>query len=459
MSHHVTPPIPPSHLGSAPATRKDAYALQILIAASIVGTWTLTTTAVFSANDGSRWATIRALVDTGTYSIGYRVERADGTYDDFGIVAEEGWRTYDVVMNPVTRRFYSTKPTLLPTLLAGEYWILRQVTNLDLGRNRPEVAKILITINLVPFLLYLVMLAHLCERLGATDWGRLFVFATACFGTFVFGFQGTLNNHTVAATGALFAVYQALRIHLDERRDWWRFVLAGLFAGWTVCNELPALTLALGLHLWLFRLSPRDTVRLVLPATLFPIAAYLVTQYLAFGSVIPTYAQATWYEFAGSYWLAPQGIDLADEPKLLYATNLLVGHTGILSLTPVLLIGWIGMVRTAARVSGSAKEDSAARILAWLTTALTTITFVFYVFRTENYGGVTTGPRWFFWLVPLWLLTMLPEADRWGVARRRRALASVLLAVSIGSATYALLRPWRHSWLFTILRYWGVISY
>ena len=157
----------------------------------------------------------------------------------------------------------------------------------------------------LPFLFYLLLLARLLERLGTTDWGRLFVFTTACFGTFVSGFLGSLNNHTVAAAGALFALYHCLRIHLDDDRRWWRFLLAGLFSGWTLCNELPAVALAAGLMLWLMRLSFRDTLRFALPAMLLPVAVYLFTQYVALGSVLPTYGHERWYRFAGSYWLNP----------------------------------------------------------------------------------------------------------------------------------------------------------
>ncbi len=81
---------------------------------------------------------------------------------------------------------------------------------MDFQRHRLAVTRaILITINLVPFVLYLLVVARLIERLGTTDWGRLFVFTTACFGTFVSGFLGSLNNHTVAAMGAMFAVTSA----------------------------------------------------------------------------------------------------------------------------------------------------------------------------------------------------------------------------------------------------------
>jgi hypothetical protein len=360
-----------------------------------------------------------ALVDTG-YSIGYR-ESNRTNYRDLSILAQPGWES--AASGPATSVLPS-KPHAAAAFAFGE-WVLRNALNLNIRRDRLAVTRtILITINLVPFVLYLLLIARLIERLGTTDWGRLFVFTTACFGTFVSAFLGSLNNHTVAAMGALFAVYQCLRLQLDDERRRWRFVLAGLFAGWTLCNELPAAALACGLMLWLVRLSPRDAVRRALPAVLLPVALYLFTQYLVVGSVVPTYSHRSWYEFAGSYWQNPEGIDIANEHKLVYAANLLVGHTGILSLTPALLLGWIGMVRSTVRGPRAEIETSSDRILATLALALTVITFVFYVVRTDNYGGITAGPRWFFWLVPLWLLTMLPEADRWALDWRRRWFAA-----------------------------------
>lgn len=457
-SHELRPSIGVTS-ASAGTVPREIYALLILVAASIVGARILTAPGAFSANDASRWATVRALVETGSYSLGYREEHADGTYRDVGVVTDQDWESFDIVMDPATRRFYSSKPTLLPTLVAGEYWVLRQWLHLDMKRDRIATRTILVTFNLVPFVLYLLVFARLIERLRTTVWGGLFVFTAACLATFVSAFLPSLNNHTVAAMGALFAIYHCICIDLDGDRRWWRFTLAGLFAGWMACNELPSAMLACGLFVWLLRLSVRDTLRLALPAMLLPVAAYLLTQYLAFGSIVPTYLREDWYYFAGSYWQNPQGIDRIHEPKLVYATHLLTGHTGILSLTPVLALGWIGAVRTAAGGRGVGPQHALARLLAWMTAALTVVTFLFYVARTESYGGLTAGPRWFFWLVPLWLITMLPEADRWAPSRRRRAIAFVLMAFSIAMACYALENPWRSSLLLTLFQRLGITSY
>ncbi|HEV3238465.1 MAG TPA: hypothetical protein VGZ25_15880, partial [Gemmataceae bacterium] len=67
-------------------------------------------TPTHGANDRSRWATVRALVDNGTYVIGHRefdeqtgLAKRDPTTDkikDEGIVTEDGWGTIDKVLKP-----------------------------------------------------------------------------------------------------------------------------------------------------------------------------------------------------------------------------------------------------------------------------------------------------------------------------------------------------------------------
>ena len=77
----------------------------------------------FSSNDKSRWATIRALVDDKTHVIGKRVyphpTDPSKPYKDVGIVAEPAYRSLDIVRNPETKEFYSSKPPLMATVLAG----------------------------------------------------------------------------------------------------------------------------------------------------------------------------------------------------------------------------------------------------------------------------------------------------------------------------------------------------
>ena len=96
-------------------------------------------TPTFSSNDKSRWATVRALVDNGTYAIGKRTypdPNNPAKYVDEGIVADPAYKSLDIVMNPQTKEFYSSKPPLMATLVAGEYWVLKRLFGWDIS-SRP----------------------------------------------------------------------------------------------------------------------------------------------------------------------------------------------------------------------------------------------------------------------------------------------------------------------------------
>lgn len=90
---------------------------------------------------------------------------------------------------------------------------------------------------------------------------------------------------------------------------------------------------------------------------------------------------------------------------------------------------------------------------------LTVIVVSFYLWRTRNYSGWSNGLRWLFWLVPFWLLTLLPTVDRLGRHRAGRVLAYVLLAVSVFSVHYRDWNPWRHPWLWQLMEWRNWLPY
>lgn len=166
----------------------------------------------FSSNDRSRWCTIQELATKGTYVIGQRVLLPDGGYYDTGLVTQDGWGTVDKVLRPDTLEFYSSKPPLLSTLVAGVYWLLLQCGLSLLTQPFAVVRIILVLVNLVPFVIYLYLLSRLLDRYGTTDWGRLYVLTAAAFATLLTPFAVTLNNHSVATCCVLFALYRAGRV-------------------------------------------------------------------------------------------------------------------------------------------------------------------------------------------------------------------------------------------------------
>jgi len=85
------------------------------------------------------------------------------------VVAEPNWDTIRHGAAP-RRRWptapLSSKPTLLATLLAGEYWVIYKVTGATLGEHPFEIGRfMLITINVVPLAIIFWLLARMVEPL------------------------------------------------------------------------------------------------------------------------------------------------------------------------------------------------------------------------------------------------------------------------------------------------------
>jgi hypothetical protein len=471
----------------------------------------------FSSNDRSRWATIRALVDgdpdTGErgFAVGRRDRKsillsaatplaASGPLEaaalatagysarvrsDRGVIFLDGYQSVDKVLHPRKLEFFSSKPPLLSTLIAGLYWLLQRLTGWTLARDPFEVVRtILFLVNLLPMVIYLGLLARLIERYGTTDWGRLYVLAAACFGTLMTPFAITLNNHTVATCCVVFALYPALAIWRGADSAW-RFAAAGFFASFAVTNELPALAFAGLLFLVLLWRRPAKTLLFFVPAGLVPLAALELTNYLAIGEFQPAYSKfgGPWYEYEGSHWRRPNvgekrtGIDWAHqhESRAVYAFNVFLGHHGLFSLSPIWLFAVVGMlvaVRQWRSVRAPPDRDAEGGVsplpvrsewalIGVMTLVLTLVTLAFYLFfsGSYNYGGWTNGLRWLMWLSPLWLLTMVPVAD-WLAGRRwGRGLGYALLAATVFAVNYRLWNPWRHPWLYDLFETQGWITY
>jgi hypothetical protein len=451
--------------------RTQIYAILTLVALGLVaGRIVSTTFNTIHANDRSRWCTVRALVHNGTYAIGYRTIFPDGNYQDEGIIEERGWRTIDIVLVPNTRIFYSGKPPLWSTLVAGVYWVVRKVTGWSIIDDQLEVIwTVLLIVNVIPFAFYCVMLGRMVERFGLTDWAKLYIFTAGVFGTFITTFEVVLNNHTPAACAAMAALYFATgcELGIDQRPD--RFFWVGFFSGLTMACELPAASLLVCLlgRLWL-----RHGLRAGLmgfAGACLPLVGWLVTNYLAIGELSPAYAHvdSEWHRYEGSVWLKDSQFRAEAEraglveSKFDYCANLIIGHHGLFSLTPVFLLAVWGLFSSnhrhqMNRSDSTAQERSTFRLLMqiiWLTVLLTSVVIAFYVLRTSDYGGETTGPRWLFWLTPLLLISSLPVAETLGESKAGRILAGLMLIVSVLSASYHATHPWSYPWPYDLICY------
>jgi hypothetical protein len=400
-----------------------------------------------SANDRSRWCTVWSLVERNTYQI-----------DE--IRKHSGWDTIDLVRHD--NHFYSSKPPLLPRLVAEIYRAIKLCTGWTLTGHTAFITRlILFLINILPMALGLWYFAKLLEEYGPHGFGLLYVMACACWGTMILPYLTVFNNHTIAANCFFLVLSPAARIIGRGDRHSWRFAACGLLAAFGVCNELPAALLGLALFVLLLLADRVRTLTWFLPAALIPLAAFFITNYQATGSWKPFYAgygTKTYeftYEGVPSYWSEPKGIDLPRDSTATYLFHCTLGHHGIFSLSPIYLltlIGW-GLACAPGKVP--------LRKLHLLGLLLTIVTLGFYLTKTENYnyGGVSVALRWMLWLTPFWLLSMLPVFVRWGESRLFRASAAVLLAVSVFSAWYPANAPWAQNWIFNWMQQAKWIDY
>jgi len=497
-------------------------------------------TPFLSANDRSRWATIRALGDDGTYVLDPIIFSPRG-----GRIL--GWHSIDLVRHlgpDGEQHYYSSKPTLLTTLLAGEYWLVKTLTGATLAEQPHYVSRLMLVLtNVLPLAAALALLARLIDRLGGSGEVRIFTVAAACFATFLTTYAVTLNNHLTAAISLTIGLTVILPIWSGDCRGWWRFAVAGLSFGFLAANELPALSMLALVGAGLLLKSPLRTLAAFVPTALVVAAGAFGTNMVAHGDWRTPYAHRSdgpllrmiadslavplnegratpeliaalreqkievsdkpaieqriagdrwklwdestqteltlqrtpegeprggirvhrwdnWYDYPGSYW-TPQrlaGIDRGESSPWKYAFNVLVGHHGLFSLTPLWLLsvaGCLMWLRAGDRWDGR-------RALAAATLLISAVVIVFYLTRPQidrNYGGGTCCLRWLIWITPLWLLTLLPAAEWLGRSWAGRALLLALLTVSVFSANYAADNPWSHPWIFDYWTAMGWINY
>lgn len=166
-----------------------------------------------------------------------------------------------------------------------------------------------------------------------------------------------------------------------------------------------------------------------------------------------------WYDYQGSYWTSDrkQGVDKGEPDRAKYIFHCLIGHHGIFSLTPFWLVALLGCWAVVKNRTSSNPFADRQLLIMFVLVATSVVVIGFYLARgveDRNYGGVCSGFRWSFWLIPLWLwlTTRGLQIAKSPIARR---IIELLVVLSVFSASYAWANPWTSPWLMQLLDYNG----
>jgi hypothetical protein len=242
--------------------------------------------------------------------------------------------------------------------------------------------------------------------------------ATLAVGTLIFPYATMFYGHVPAALFLLLA----FAIAGDPERRSPAVVGAGALAGLAVLTELPAAPAAL----LIFALAVVTDRRRALPFLLGSAGPLLLLagyQLAAFGAALrPGYALVSRPEFAAGMSRGVMGVGLP-RPGVLVAE--LVGRArGLLYLSPVLVLGFIGLARWLRGGWG----DRAVRARALCAAAIVLYFLLMNAGYYMWYGGSALGPRHLIPALPF-LCLGLPFAFR----RPRPLLLGLLLAPSVAN--------------------------
>lgn len=379
------PPAPPGSLPNDPKTTVDPMHLiaSVLIAVTMVMVlWAFQPSSRKNANTGSRYATIEALVDHGTFFI-------DKTHYKF---------TPDKL--EVGKHLVSTKPPLLPTWGAGVYWVYQKLTGHTIADHEGEIIAVVTLFTAwLSHLIFLIYFYRLCRLLIKRQLAIIVALVAACFAYFGTAYASHLNNHSVAAAFLLVGFYYAVRIRNELGAKTRHWIIAGLVLGILPAIDLPSLSFTGLVWLYLVSYDYKRTLLIFSPALIPGFAAQLVLSYLSTGYLVPAYMNRELLDAQKHNYFskARSGIDALREPKTIYSFNMLLGHHGLFSMTPLFVFSLIDVIRRLVR-----RQRYFAEALVVLVANLVVI--LFYVFKSRNYGGWCVGMRW---LIPQMALLLV----------------------------------------------------
>lgn len=378
-----------------------------------------------SGNVWSRYMTIESLVERGTMAVDRSPLRAISGSPD---------------LIKVGSHFYSDKPPVLSVLSAGVY------AGLVAGgvRFSASAASFVLADRILVLAVVgagsAVCLAGLRWWLQVAPlarWAADLLTLVFGFGSLLFGYAGTFNNHSVAA-GLVITAFALVFVTTSlGGPSPGRLAFAGFLSGLAATMDLPvggALTAALCLAL--VPRGGRSTLAFLV-GTVVPLVGHAAFQASITGSPLPAELTPEVFAYEGSYWNSPEGRWVEPGPRWQFGLELLLGPQGWLTVTPALLVGLLALARIGARPGDPLRP---AALVAGAVTAALILYYVWGVRRTD-FAGQSFGTRHLLAVSPLVYgfavvgLARIGRAWSWG-------LFGLLLLIGAVYAAAGFRDPW-----------------
>jgi hypothetical protein len=286
------------------------------------------------------------------------------------------------------------------------------------------------------FLIYFYRLSTLLLKRRLAILVALIAAGFAYLGT---AYATAINNHSVGAAFQVMGFYYAFRARTDVRPLLRHWILAGLILGLLPALDLPSLAFTALTGLYLLTKDWKRALLVFAPAVIPGIVAQFLLAHKATGSWLPAYADSTLKSYAGNLFRsARSGIEALREPKTKYTFNMLLGHHGVFSMTPLFFFGIYEAVRRFVK-----REPYRREILVWMGTFAAFL--YFYITRTTNYGGWCVGMRWLIPIMPWLLMLFALWLDRTTLTRVKQIAVVGAFLVSAYNVQDGLSSPFQFS--------------
>jgi len=235
------------------------------------------------------------------------------------------------------------------------------------------------------------------EFTGISTGNRNLIFISLAFGSLLFTWASTFNNHVIAAFAIMAGFYYYFMYsYVKNKRVY--LLLSSIFFALAGNSDMPMMLFYVVFGMLIINKSRINDflIYYLMPGIVVSMPT-LITNLYIHGSFLPLQIISEYFIYDGSPWIDNSEEKLSGISAnnilyiLIYGINILIGERGFLLYTPVLLIS-IPCIYYVIRNREKFYLEAAAVSITSL------VILLYYLIFTSNYGGWSYGIRW---LVPL----------------------------------------------------------